>query len=90
MDHSGDQEEFLQWKGRLLDSENLKHSELKEYIQKIGYNVGSKVIRIRVGTNMTIKALRRSIYKPNKTITRNWLDWFTERELAIWYMDVLT
>lgn len=87
MDHSGDQREFLQWKGSLLDAENLKHSELKEYIQKIGYNVGSKVIRIRVGTNMTIKALRRSIYKPNKTITRNWLDWFTERELAIWYMD---
>lgn len=87
MDHSSDQREFLQWKGSLLDAENLKHSELKEYIQKIGYNVGSKVIRIRVGTNMTIKALRRSIYKPNKTITRNWLDWFTERELAIWYMD---
>lgn len=87
MDHSGDQEEFLQWKGNLLDAEGLKRSELKEYIQKIGYNVGSRVVRIRVGTNATIKALRRSIYKPNKTITRNWLNWFTERELAIWYMD---
>lgn len=87
IDHSGDQEEFLQWKGSLLDTEGLKRSELKEYIQKIGYNVGSRVVRIRVGTNMTIKALRRSIYKPNKTITRNWLNWFTERELAIWYMD---
>lgn len=87
MDHSGDQEEFLRWKGSLLDAEGLKHSELKEYIQKVGYNVGSRVVRIRVGTNSTIKALRRSIYKPNKTITRNWLDWFTERELAIWYMD---
>lgn len=87
MDHSGDQEEFLKWKGSLLDAENLKRSEIKEYIQKIGYNVGSRVVRIRVGTNTTIKALRRSIYKPNKTITRNWLNWFTERELAIWYMD---
>lgn len=87
MDHSGDQEEFLQWKGHLLDTERLKRSEMKEYIQKVGYNVGSRIIRIRIGTNSTIKALRRSIYKPNKTITRNWLDWFSERELAIWYMD---
>lgn len=87
MDHSGDQEEYLQWKGYLLDIEGLKHSEIKEYIQKVGYNVGGKVVRIRVGTNSTIKALRRSIYRPNKTITRNWLNWFTDRELAIWYMD---
>lgn len=87
MDHSGDQEEFLKWKASLLDAENLKHSGIKEYIQKVGYNVGSKVVRLRVGTNMTIKALRRSIYKPNKTITRKWLDWFSEREIAIWYMD---
>lgn len=87
MDHSGDQEEFLQWKGKLLDLEGLKHSEVKEYIQKTGYKIGGKVIRIRVKTNPTIKALRRSIYKPNKTITSNWLNWFTERELAIWYMD---
>lgn len=87
MDHSGDQEEFLKWKASLLDMEGLKHSGLKEYIQKVGYNVGSKVVRIRVSTTPTIKALRRSIYKPNKVITRNWLDWFSERELAIWYMD---
>lgn len=87
IDHSKDQEEYLQWKGHLLDIEGLKHSEIKEYIQKVGYNVGGKVIRIRVGTNSTIKALRRSIYRPNKTITRNWLNWFTDRELAIWYMD---
>lgn len=87
IDHSKDQEEYLQWKGHLLDIEGLKHSEIKEYIQKVGYNVGGKVVRIRVGTNSTIKALRRSIYRPNKTITRNWLNWFTDRELAIWYMD---
>lgn len=87
MDHSEKQREYLQWKSLLLDTEKLKHSGIKEYIQKCGYNIGSKVIRLRVGTNFTIKALRRSIYKPNKTITRNWLNWFTERELAIWYMD---
>ena len=87
MDHSGDQEEFLRWKEKLLDIEGLEHSEIKEYNQKVGYKIGSKVVRIRVRTNSTIKALRRSIYRPNKTITRNWLNWFTERELAIWYMD---
>ena len=87
MDHSKDQEEFLQWKGKLLDMEGLEHSEIKEYNQKVGYKIGSKVVRIRVKTNSTIKALRRSIYKPNKIITHNWLNWFTERELAIWYMD---
>lgn len=87
MDHSGDQEEYLRWKASLLDSENLKHSGIKEYTQKVGYNVGCKVVRLRVSTNMTIKALRRSLYKPHKTITRSWLNWFSEREIAIWYMD---
>ena len=87
MDHSGDQEELLRWKGHLLDLENLKHSGIKEYIQKVGYNVGGRVVRLRVSTIPTIKALRRSLYKPNKTITYNWLNWFSERELAIWYMD---
>lgn len=87
MDHSGDQREFLEWKTKLLDSENLKHSDIKEYTQKVGYNIGCTVVRLRVSTIPTIKAIRRSVYKPNKTITRNWLNWFTERELAIWYMD---
>lgn len=87
MDHSGDQEEYLKWKANLLDLENLKHTDIKEYIQKVGYNVGGRVVRLRVNTNSTIKAIRRSIYKPNKTITRAWLNWFTEREIAIWYMD---
>ena len=87
IDHSENQKEFLEWKMKLLDLENLKHSNIKEYIQKVGYNVGCTVVRLRVSTNPTIKAMRRSIYKPNKIITRNWLDWFTEREIAIWYMD---
>lgn len=87
MDHSGDQEEYLKWKANLLNLENLKHTDIKEYIQKVGYNVGGRVVRLRVNTNSTIKAIRRSIYKPNKTITRAWLNWFTKREIAIWYMD---
>ena len=87
MDHSENQKEFLEWKMKLLDLENLKHSNIKEYIQKVGYNVGSIVVRLRISTNPTIKAMRRSIYKPNKTITRKWLNWFTKREIAIWYMD---
>ena len=87
MDHSIQQLEYLQWKAKLLDTENIKHSEIKEYIQKVGYNKGGKVIRLRVSTNSTVKAIRRSIHKPNKTITRKWLNWFTEREIAIWYLD---
>lgn len=87
MDHSENQKEFLEWKMKLLDLENLKHSNIKEYIQKVGYNIGSIVVRLRISTNPTIKAMRRSIYKPNKTITRKWLNWFTKREIAIWYMD---
>ena len=87
MDHSIQQLEYLKWKARLLDIENIKHSDIKEYIQKAGYNIGGKVIRLRVGTTPTIKAIRRSIYKPNKTITRKWLNWFTAREIAIWYLD---
>lgn len=87
MDHSIQQLEYLKWKARLLDIENIKHSDIKEYIQKAGYNIGGKVVRLRVGTTSTIKAIRRSIYKPNKTITRKWLNWFTAREIAIWYLD---
>lgn len=87
MDHSKEQEEYLNWKKSLLDTEGLKHSEIKEYTQKVGYNVGGKVIRLRVSTNSTIKAIRKAIYKPNKTITIKWLNWFSAREVAIWYMD---
>lgn len=35
----------------------------------------------------TIKALRRSIYKPKKVITRELLNWLDAKGLAIWYMD---
>ena len=35
----------------------------------------------------TIKALRRTVYIPKKTITRRLLNWLTPLEIAIWYMD---
>lgn len=87
MDHSGDQEEYLRWKMSLLDQEKIKHTDIKEYTQKVGYGVGGRVVRLRISTNNTIKAIRRSIYTPKKTITKEWLKWFTPREIAIWYMD---
>ena len=37
--------------------------------------------------NSTIKALRRSVYIPKKTFTRNLLNWLDEQGLAIWFMD---
>ena len=55
--------------------------------RKSGYNEGSDVIYVRVKTNLTIKALRRSIYKPKKTFTRNLLNWLNLLGIAIWYMD---
>lgn len=85
--HSGPQEEFLRWKISLVEKEGLQHGGFKEYSQKVGYVVGSRVIYVRLKTNNTIKAIRRCVYKPKKTITREWLNWFTAREIAIWYMD---
>jgi hypothetical protein len=85
--HSGTQEEYLKWKISLIEKENLLHGGLKEYIQKCGYGIGSRVIYVRLKTNPTIKAIRRSVYIPKKTITRKWLNWFSAREIAIWYMD---
>lgn len=37
--------------------------------------------------NPTIKALRRTVYIPKKTITRRLLNWLNPLGLAIWYMD---
>jgi hypothetical protein len=85
--HSKKQLEYLEWKVKLLNKYNLPNGGIKEYVQKCGYNLGGEVIYVRVKTNSTIKALRRSVYIPNKTITRNLLNWLTPREIAIWYMD---
>lgn len=87
IDHSMSQEEYLKWKLSLLDSENIKNTGFKLYKSSSGYNKGETICRVRVSTNMTIKALRRSIYIPKKTITRNLLNWLTAREVAIWFMD---
>lgn len=87
IDHSEAQLEYLKWKIKLLDEAGIKNSGLKIYKSTIGYNKGKNVYRVRIKTNITIKALRRSIYTPKKTITRNMLNWFTAREIAIWFMD---
>lgn len=65
----------------------ISHSGEQEEYLKCGYKIGERVVYVRVKTNPTIKALRRSVYTPGKTITRKLLDWLTPRELAIWYMD---
>lgn len=85
--HGGQQEEYLKWKISLLDQNNLLHGGFKESIQSCGYNVGGRVIYVRLKTNPTIKALRRCVYVPKKTITRKLLNWLTPQEIAIWYMD---
>lgn len=87
IDHSMEQEEYLKWKLSLLDSENIKNTGFKLYKSSCGYNKGATICRVRISTNMTIKALRRSVYIPKKTITRKLLNWLTAREIAIWYMD---
>lgn len=87
LSHSPEQREFLSWKLSLLDEQNLKHCEIKTYVSKCGYNIGKEVLYSRLGTNSTIKALRRSVYKPKKTLTRQLLNWLDARGLAIWYMD---
>ena len=87
MDHSEAQLEYLKWKLSLLDEAKIKTSGIKVYKSSSGFNKGSIVYRVRVSTTKTIKALRRYVYKPKKTITRNLLNWLTSREIAIWYMD---
>lgn len=87
IDHSTPQLEYLKWKISLLDETNIKNSGLKKYKSSAGFNKGEDVYRVRLSTSMTIKALRRSIYKPKKTITRKLLNWLTPREIAIWFMD---
>lgn len=87
LSHSKNQMEYLEWKIKLLEQYGFNHGGLKTYVSKSGYNEGSDVIYVRVKTNLTIKALRRSIYKPKKTFTRNLLNWLNPLGIAIWYMD---
>lgn len=87
LSHSLSQKEYLLWKIKLLNELGLKNNGLKEYISNCGYNVGKPVIYSQLSIIPTIKALRRIMYRPKKTITRKLLNWLTPLGLAIWYMD---
>lgn len=87
LSHSENQREFLEWKIKQLSEAGFKVNGIKEYISTCGYNINKKVLYSQLSINPTIKALRRSVYKPKKTITRELLDWIDEKGVAIWYMD---
>lgn len=87
LSHSVDQIEYLEWKVKLLDGTGIKNNGIKGYISSCGYNIGKGVIYSQMSLHSTIKALRRSVYTPKKTFTRNLLNWLDEQGLAIWYMD---
>ena len=87
LSHSVEQREYLEWKVKLLDKFQIKNNGIKEYISTCGYNVGKGVLYSQMSVIPTIKALRRTVYIPKKTITRKLLNWLTPLEIAIWYMD---
>lgn len=87
LSHSVEQREYLEWKIKLLDKFQIKNNGIKEYISTCGYNIGKGVLYSQMSVIPTIKALRRTIYIPKKTITRKLLNWLTPLEIAIWYMD---
>lgn len=87
LSHSEEQREFLKWKYNLAINSGFKLNGIKEYICTCGYNKGKKVLYTQFSINPTIKALRRTVYIPKKTITRKLLNWLTPQGLAIWYMD---
>jgi hypothetical protein len=87
LSHSTDQLEYLTWKVKLLDRFSIKNNGVKEYVSKTGYNKGCSVIYSQMSLSPTIKALRRSVYKPKKMLTRKLLNWLNPLGLAIWYMD---
>lgn len=87
LSHSTLQREYLEWKVGLLNKYGIKNNGVKEYISKCGYNTGKSVLYSQMSLTPTIKALRRSVYTPKKTITRKLLEWLNPLGLAIWYMD---
>ena len=87
LSHSTNQREYLEWKVKLLNKLGIKNNGIKEYISSSGYNIGKGVLYSQLSINSTIKALRRSVYIPKKTFTRNLLNWLDEQGVAIWYMD---
>ena len=87
LSHSIEQKEFLEWKISLLNKYNIKNNGIKEYISNCGYNKGKGVLYSQMSVIPTIKALRKTVYIPKKTITRKLLNWLNPLGLAIWYMD---
>lgn len=87
LSHSTLQREYLEWKVGLLNKYGIKNNGVKEYISKCGYNTGKSVLYSQMSLIPTIKALRRYVYTPKKTITRKLLEWLNPLGLAIWYMD---
>lgn len=87
LSHSEEQREFLTWKHDLAVGLRFKLNGIKEYNCTCGYNKGKTVLYTQFSINPTIKALRRSVYIPKKTITRKLLNWLNPLGLAIWYMD---
>ena len=87
LSHSINQREYLEWKVSLLNEMKIKNNGIKEYISSSGYNKGKGVLYSQMSLHITIKALRRSVYIPKKTLTRNLLNWLDEQGLAIWFMD---
>ena len=87
LSHSVEQREYLEWKVKLLDKFQIKNNGIKEYMSTCGYNIGKGVLYSQMSVIPTIKALRRTVYIPKKTITRKLLNWLTPLEIAIWYMD---
>lgn len=85
--HGKEQEEYLKWKIQLLDIVGIKNNGLKTYVSSAGFNEGKEVIYSQLSIIPTIKALRRTVYKPKKIITRNLLNWLNELGIAIWFMD---
>lgn len=87
LSHSEEQREFLEWKVKLAINVGFKLNGIKEYISKSGYNIGKNVLYSQFSINPTIKALRRTVYIPKKTITRKLLNWLNPLGIAIWFMD---
>ena len=87
LSHSTHQRAFLEWKINLLNTLGIKNNGIKEYVSKTGYNEGKQVLYSQMSINPTIKALRRTVYTPKKTLSRKLLNWLTPLGLAIWYMD---
>lgn len=87
LSHSIDQQEYLEWKIKLLNNLDLKNNGLKYYTSTCGYNKGKKVVYSQLSINPTIKSLRRILYKPKKIIIKQLLNYLNPLGLAIWYMD---